>query len=121
MKLPALALAAGIAAAPSAQGTEANTPVLKLKAKVLSVASYRAAPFLNPSAEPDLGLVPRPEDGRRESRWSSCSGDRSLCYDSASGRIVYKPARQLMPEIRGLTRENLSIKRDRIVLRYSFK
>ena len=55
----------------------------------------------------------------RHSR-SSCGMDRALCYDPASGRIVYKPARALMPDIPGLQRENISVKRDRIVLRYSF-
>jgi hypothetical protein len=70
--------------------------------------------------EPDLDLIPSPRDARLEASRSSCSGRSSLCYDPHSGRIVYKPARALMPEIPGLQRENISVKRDRILLRYSF-
>ena len=60
------------------------------------------------------------EDPRLETSRSSCAGERSLCYDAQSGRIVYKPARAFMPDLPGLQRENISVKRDRIVLRYTF-
>jgi hypothetical protein len=83
------------------------------------VAANGAAPFVAPVAEPELGLLPRRDERLEQSR-SSCSGERSLCYDPTSGRIVYKPARMLMPDLPGLQRENISVKRDRIVLRYSF-
>jgi len=51
---------------------------------------------------------------------SSCGLDRPVCYDMNSGHIVFKPARALMPEIPGLTPENISVKRDRIIFRYTF-
>ena len=124
MKPLILALAAGIAATTSkvAAAAESTAP-LQLKPKAALAASapqHNSAPFVNPaSMEPDFDLVPRRDERRDQSR-SSCSSDRALCYDVGSGRIVYKPARQLMPEIPGLQRENISVKRDRIVLRYSF-
>lgn len=123
MKLLILAIAAGIAAAPRVAGaaeTKTQPPLqLTSKAAISAVAPHRSAPFVIPSAEPELDLLPR-RDARLEHSRSSCSGDRSLCYDPTSGRIVYKPARMLMPDIPGLQRENISVKRDRIVLRYSF-
>ena len=124
MKLLILALAAGLAATTSkvAAAAESTAP-LQLKPKAALAASapqHNSAPFVNPaSMEPDLDLVPRRDERQDQSR-SSCNSDRALCYDVGSGRIVYKPARQLMPEIPGLQRENISVKRDRIVLRYSF-
>jgi hypothetical protein len=77
------------------------------------------APF-QPDAdlEPVLDLLPHPE-ARRGSP-SSCAGDRDFCYDPSNGHIVYKPARGLMPDLPGLKRENISVKRDRVVFRYSF-
>jgi hypothetical protein len=52
----------------------------------------------------------------------SCARDaETLCYDYRQGRIVYQPARKLMPEIGGLRRESLTLKRDRVTLNYSFK
>jgi hypothetical protein len=121
MKLLILAIAVGIAAAPWAAGAADATqqPPLQLKPKaaISSIAMHNSAPFVIPISEPDL--LPRRDERLEQSR-SSCSGDRSLCYDPGSGRIVYKPARMLMPDIPGLQRENISVKRDRIVFRYSF-
>ena len=120
MKLLVLAMAVA-AATPRGEAAEAMPPVLQLKPKaaIVSPVGARFAPFATPSAEPELDLVPR-RDPREEASRSSCSGERSLCYDPTSGRIVYKPARNFMPDIPGLQRENISVKRDRIVFRYSF-
>lgn len=121
MKLVVLAVALASVSTPVAEASDGKAKPLQLrpKAAIVESLSHRFAPFVNPSAEPYLELIPR-RDVRRETSRSSCSGERSLCYDPASGRIVYKPARQFMPEIPGLQRENISVKRDRIVLRYSF-
>jgi hypothetical protein len=121
MKLLILAVVVGIAAAPWAAGAADATPQpplqLKPKAAISSITTHNSAPFVIPISEPDL--LPRRDERLDQSR-SSCSGERSLCYDPGSGRIVYKPARMLMPDIPGLQRENISVKRDRIVFRYSF-
>ena len=117
-------LALALAAAPG-EAAESKSPnaaaalVLKPKVAISTMQSHRHAPFVNPAADMELELLPR-RDERQEAMRSSCSGDRSLCYDPASGRIVYKPARALMPDIPGLQRENISVKRNRIVFRYSF-
>jgi len=44
----------------------------------------------------------------------------SLCYDASDNHIVYRPARMLMPTIRGLTAENISVRRHGIRFKYSF-
>lgn len=123
MKLLGFALALGVAAAPTGEAAESKglALVLKPKAAIATQQSHRHAPFVTPaSTELELELLPR-RDERQEAMRSSCSGARSLCYDPASGRIVYKPAREFMPDIPGLQRENISVKRDRIVFRYSFQ
>ena len=125
MNVVALVLALAVASAPAAEASEASSPqrplTLRSKAAVSAVmpAPRAAAPFQVPTGEPELHFPP-PADPRLMTSRSSCSGERSLCYDPHSGRIVYKPARALMPEIPGLQRENISVKRDRITLRYSF-
>ena len=124
MNLASLALGFAVAAAPAAEASEAASAAplkLRSKAAVSAVlpAPRAAAPFREPMGEPELDLFPR-EDPRMRSSRSSCNGESSLCYDAQSGRIVYKPARALMPEIPGLRRENLSVKRNRITLKYSF-
>jgi hypothetical protein len=103
-----------------ARAADTKAAPLQLKPKAaLAVATHNSAPFVIPSSEPELDLLPRRDERLEQSR-SSCSGERSLCYDPSSGRVVYKPARVLMPDIPGLQRENISVKRDRIVLRYTF-
>ena len=44
-----------------------------------------------------------------------------LCYDAKSGRIVYKGTRNWMPEVSGMKAEHISIRRDRVEFRYSFR
>ena len=130
MKLLVLSLAAAaISATPQvvpAVGPQVDgaspAPQLQLRPKAAMptpAKTHRFAPFVAPQSEPDLDLLPR-SDPRLDQSRSSCAGQNSLCYDPTSGRIVYKPARALMPELPGLQRENISVKRDRITFRYSF-
>ena len=111
-----LALNAGFAAA--AEDSAALT--LKPKSAIATAVPHRWAPYVQPSGEPEREPLFAPKDLRENQSRSSCDSGRDLCYDGASGRIVYKPARALMPDIPGLTRENISVKRDKIVLRYTF-
>jgi hypothetical protein len=52
---------------------------------------------------------------------SAC--DRSmhvLCYDAADGRLVYRGGRDYMPRIGELRPESVSLRRSRLVFKYSF-
>ena len=126
MNLALLALGFALAAAPAAEASEpvAPPPPLKLRSKaaVAEVLSPRTAlaPFREPLQEPELELLPAAADPRLEGKRWSCTGESALCYDPESRRIIYKPARGLMPEIPGLRRENISVRRDRIIFKYSF-
>jgi hypothetical protein len=123
MKLLILALVLGIAAAPKAAAVESKVAPLQLKPKsaiATSAPSHNYAPFVAPAwTEPELDLLPR-RDLRQDQSRSSCNSERALCYDATSGRIELRPARNLMPEIPGLQRDTISVKRDRIVFRYTF-
>lgn len=120
-----IALALAVTSAPAGASEPATHAPLQLRPKsaiatMTMTPNHKQAPFVLPlTSAPDPDFMP-PVDHRLEQSRSSCGSDRSLCYDAASGRIVYKPARALMPDIPGLQRENISVKRDRIVLRYSF-
>lgn len=59
--------------------------------------------------------------GALHSAPSACEGSsHAVCYDAAEGRIVYRGARGYMPRIGELTPESLSLRRNRIVFKYSF-
>lgn len=90
------------------------------RAKAIAAAAPASAPATNPARElPDIvGGVDI--DGRNFS--GACSASKSdVCYDYREGRIVVKSTRSYMPAIGGLTPEHISLRRDRITFRYSFK
>jgi len=117
-----LVVAVALAASPKAIANEAPPLTLKVpKAAIAAAAPAPAqanAPFTNPAAVPELVLAPPPVQHAQSP--SACSKLATLCYDAEDRRLVFKPARNFMPDLPGLTRENISVRRDRIVFRYSF-
>ena len=57
---------------------------------------------------------------RRGPRGSCETSTTDLCYDLRDGRVVYRRAREYMPRIDGLTAESISVRRDRVIFKYSF-
>jgi hypothetical protein len=119
-----LVLAILVVAPRMARADDAKPLNLQLKPKLLSasVAPAAPAPFANP-VEEGHPLDFSPAASQHESSRSACAVDSTWCYDMGDGgrTLVYKPARQFMPHFNGLTAENISLKRDRIVFRYSFR
>jgi hypothetical protein len=116
-----IVIALASAASPMAFAEEAKPLQLKVPKAALTtgLVTHSNAPFNTPLGEPDLGLIAK-HDTRHEQSRSACSNTSTLCYDASENRIVYKPARNFMPDLPGMTRENISLKRDRVVFRYSF-
>jgi len=96
---------------------------LSMKPKAIAAAAAKsgtAAPYAAAhDSWPDLAqmqAVPSANGYR-----SAC--DRTLhdvCYDSAEGRLVYRGGRNYMPRIGDLQPESLSVRRNRLVFKYSF-
>ena len=124
----ALALPWAFAAQAGSGGEE-----LSVSSKSIAAASFIAvtapapkaieAPFAPGSRPRDIvpELMLREELDRRAAPSTCENGSSDLCYDMREGRIVYRAARKYMPEMPGLRAESISLKRDRVVLRYSFK
>lgn len=110
-------LAAGLCAAPAL--------CLELDPNARAKAIAASAPAAAPT--PAASRVQLPElsggldlDGRGFS--GACAATRAdVCYDYREGRIVYKPSRQWMPEVSGLTAEHISVRRDKVLFHYSFR
>ena len=117
------ALVLGIVAAPKAAAVETIPAPLQLKPKAaLSAApNPNYAPFVMPaSSDAAIELLPRRDLRAGEAR-TGCNAQQALCYDAASGHIDLRlPAQNFMPDIPGLQRETISVRRDRIVFKYSF-
>jgi hypothetical protein len=122
MKMSIVALVLGLVAAPIAAGVETKPAPLQLKPKAALGAAPNPnyAPFVMPaSSDPELDLLPRRDLRAGEGR-GGCNPQQAICYDAASGRIDLRPARNWMPDLPGLQRETISVRRDRIVFKYSF-
>ena len=65
-------------------------------------------------------LMMREEQERRGPSGACQSAATSVCYDMAEGKIVYRGARQYMPNIDVLQPESMSLRRGRLTLKYSF-
>jgi len=112
-----------LAAAP-ALAEESHSLELRSKAAIAAATPLSAAPYVRPSSEPERQPLVTPQmlhpDAARERSHSSCQSDHDLCYDPGAGRIVYKPARQLMPSLPGMQAYSIAIRRDRIAFKYTF-
>jgi hypothetical protein len=104
---------------------ESSAPRIKPKIGLPSSSPANTASFsapFNAAAVPDMQtLIPAPGLDR-EPIPGSCNVSASMvCYDYKDGRTVFKPTRKLMPEIAGMRRESMTLKRDKITMNYSFK
>ena len=90
----------------------AAAPVASKEALQVHEAALRIDPYAELFSPPPAPL---------ESARDACAESRDLCYDANERRIVYRPARAFMPAVPGLTAESIALRRDRLVLRYSFK
>lgn len=91
---------------------------MALRAKALASAgtAHEAAP--RPSAYDEIFVTPQPAAIALRDR---CEGAQALCYDAGERRIVIRSARRYMPTAEGLRPESISLRRNRVVLRYSFR
>ena len=120
MNFRPLALAALLAAAPCAPAAEGPDSGLRTKSLAAAAAPGASAPFLQ-LREPLPQSLLRMDHGRQEPRVGCDQAARDLCYDWNDRRIVYRPARAFMPRIEGMTPESVSVRQDRVTLRYSFR
>jgi hypothetical protein len=115
---------AALAACATLTGVAASEGVDLSKSRSIAVSSAQrtaAAPFVAHAGDPLPELLFRQEQDRRGPSGACEFSASDLCYDLADGRMVYRPARQYMPKIGGLTPESVSLRRDRLTFRYSFR
>ena len=97
-----------------------------LRSRSIASASVSTAKGVGVDAPFRTGRDPMPEMilveelERRGPRGSCETATTALCYDLRDGRVVYRRAREYMPRINGLTPESISVRRDRVVFKYSF-
>lgn len=86
-----------------------------------SAVSARKAEALFRSQDPLPELLMHEEQERRLPGGACQHNATALCYDLADRRVVYRPARRFMPQFEGMRAESVSLRQNRIVLKYSFR
>jgi hypothetical protein len=114
--LPQGTVKAGVA---RAEAERAKSMMSSSTDSMVTGARSAQAPIAN-SADPILGIARHPEAASAGPRAGCERSTADLCYDVADHHIVYRPARQFMPGFRGLTAENISVRRNGIRVKYSF-
>jgi len=105
----------------AAEGVELSAKTKSLAiATAVPPAKQAEAPFTRGGRDPMPELMMRDEQERRGPAASCENAATSLCYDLADRRIVYRQARAYMPKLDGLRAESVSLRHDRIILKYSF-
>lgn len=118
--LPALAVA---------EGQDKGFAAVKITPQMIREATVATPPVERQRSRPPAAVdddhlrdMFRRETRNMDEIPNGCARDGgSICYDYRSNTTVYRPMRKLLPEIPGLTPQNLSIRRGRIVAQYTFK
>jgi hypothetical protein len=93
---------------------------------VHTTAPTRIVPGAAPSTALDITNAPIPASTRVNSAadlkglGGGCTSESVVCYDYRNRSTRLPIAKELMPEVPGLKKENLSVKRDKVTLSYSF-
>ena len=109
-----------------ALAAQANDGVeLSLRSKALasagSVMRHADAPFATGRDPLPQVLMLEAEERHGNPKGTCEVTAKDLCYDLADGRIVYRPARNYMPNVTGLKPESVSLRHNRVVFKYSFR
>lgn len=86
-----------------------------------SAVSAKKAEALFRSHDPLPEILMHEEQERRMPGGACQHNATALCYDVADRRVVYRPARRYMPQFEGMRAESVSLRHNRIVLKYSFR
>lgn len=119
-RLIAIAIVASLGLpALAAEGVEMSLRSRSLAAASAASAKNADAPF-RAGRDPLPEMILTEELERRGPRGNCETSTTDLCYDLRDGRVVYRRAREYMPRIDGLTAESISVRRDRVIFKYSF-
>lgn len=110
----------GRALPPAIRAEAMRARSMSLSADYTPGAKSMQAPLMA-STDPVLGISRHLETPHAGARAGCERSTADLCYDVTDNRIVYRPARQYMPGLKGLTAENISLRHNGILFKYSFQ
>jgi len=126
---PAAALVAALLATCSAafaesvahkRGVPSSLPPVLTSNSVNSTASTTVIPYATDPRDSLASLTASPVDSAFKNAPNACRADSVVCYDYRKRHSVVPITKTLMPDVPGLKKEGLAIRRDRVAFNYSF-
>lgn len=111
-------------AAQANDGVELSLHSKMMAAAAVIPAKQADAPFqagIPSGRDPLPELLLREEQEHRGPSGTCEASTTTLCYDLADRRVNFRAARAYMPKVDGLTAESVSLRHDRLILKYSFR
>jgi hypothetical protein len=123
--IAALLAAPGLCAAqttlPNAKrGAPSSLPPVLSSASVHSTASTAVIPNADNPRDSLASLLGNTFEVDNKAAPYSCKADSVVCYDYRKRHSVVPITKSMMPDVPGLKKEGLTVKRDKVAFNYSF-
>lgn len=121
--VPALVAAGSTAFAESVtqkRGVPSSLPPVLTSNSVNSTASTAVIPYATDARDSLASLSAPTVDSAFKNAPHACTADSVVCYDYRKRHSVVPITKSMMPDVPGLKKEGLAIRRDRVAFNYSF-
>ena len=102
------------------RGAPSSLPPVLSSASVHSTASTTVISFADTSRDNLAALLGNSFDVDTKAAPYSCKADSLVCYDYRKRHSVVPITKLMMPDVPGLKKEGLTVKRDKVAFNYSF-
>ena len=102
------------------RGAPSSLPPVLSSASVHSTASTTVIPYADNPRDSLASLLGNTFDVDTKAAPYSCKADSLVCYDYRKRQSVVPITKSMMPDVPGLKKEGLTVKRDKVAFNYSF-
>ena len=102
------------------RGAPSSLPPVLSSASVHSTASTTVIPYADNPRDSLASLLGNSFDTDIKAAPFTCKADSFVCYDYRKRHSVVPITKSMMPDVPGLKKEGLTVKRDKVAFNYSF-
>ncbi|MCA3032596.1 MAG: hypothetical protein ING71_00555 [Rhodocyclaceae bacterium] len=102
------------------RGGPSSLPPVLSSASVHSTASTTVIPYADNPRDSLASLLGNTFDADTKAAPYSCKADSLVCYDYRKRQSVVPITKSMMPDVPGLKKEGVTVKRDKVAFNYSF-
>jgi hypothetical protein len=102
------------------RGAPSSLPPVLSSASVHSTASTTVIPYADNLRDSLASLLGNTFDVDTKAAPYSCKADSLVCYDYRKRQSVVPITKSMMPDVPGLKKEGVTVKRDKVAFNYSF-